>query len=157
MYAKHSWSEINVFLKSTWVWSRQELVRVGSQHDMEHASFLATYIYKCTCLQILLPTCVLQIWIAGLLLCSWLTYYFTFHIDMGVTQCYTSYNPQGTVFGNCGHTSTDYIPCSQRYRHIHHNQLIIDDIRSQEMTIFVVKVPFWDHVWAVSMHKSLAF
>ena len=34
---------------------------------------------------------------------------------MGVSNCYTSYNPQGNVFGNCGYTSTDYIPCAQRY------------------------------------------
>lgn len=34
---------------------------------------------------------------------------------MGVRECYTAYNPQGSVFGNCGYTSTNYIPCSQRF------------------------------------------
>lgn len=43
------------------------------------------------------------------------TYLHLFSPDMGVRECYTSYNPQGSVFGNCGHTSTDYIPCAQRY------------------------------------------
>ena len=34
---------------------------------------------------------------------------------MGVNTCYESYNTQGNVYGNCGYTATDYIPCTQRY------------------------------------------
>ena len=41
----------------------------------------------------------------------------TLYADMGVSECYTSYNPQGNVFGNCGYSATDYTPCLQRYRH----------------------------------------
>lgn len=39
----------------------------------------------------------------------------TYNADMGLDRCYTSYNERGDEFGNCGHTSTQYLPCSSRF------------------------------------------
>ena len=35
--------------------------------------------------------------------------------DNGVDACYTVLNTRGDVFGNCGHTTTDFTACAEAY------------------------------------------
>ena len=34
---------------------------------------------------------------------------------MGVNECYTVWNVNGSVFGNCGYNSTAFLRCAARY------------------------------------------
>ena len=34
---------------------------------------------------------------------------------MGVNECYTMWNVNGSLFGNCGYNATAFLRCSPRY------------------------------------------